>query len=108
MAAQAQQLLCDVLGVSAVEAHELIMTYMHEYGAAVHGLHKHHGVAPDLFFKYVHDVDYSVVKADPALDVALGELTGGKFILTSGTVSDSCESPGRRYKGHGFGGRRAE
>ena len=74
MAARAQQLLCDVLEVSPAEAHELIMTYMHEYGTALHGLHKHHGVTPDSFFKCIHEVDYTVVKADPALDVVLNNL----------------------------------
>ena len=95
MAARAQQLLCDVLGVSAVEAHELIMTYMHEYGTALHGLSKHHGITAELFFKCIHDVDYSVVKADPALNVALGELTGRKFIFTSGTADHAERVLGR-------------
>ena len=86
MAAQAQQLLCDVLGVSAVESHELIMKYMHEYGTAVVGMNKLHGVTPELFYKTIHDVDYSVVKADPDLNIALGKLTGRKYIFTNGTA----------------------
>lgn len=79
-------MLCDMLGISPAEAHELIMRYMHEYGTALHGLRKHRGVTPESFFKCIHEVDYTVVKADPALDVALGGLNGRKFIFTSGTA----------------------
>lgn len=95
MADQAQQLLCDLLGISVAEAHELIMTYMREYGTAVHGLHKNHGVTPESFFKHIHDVDYSVVKPDPALNLALSELSGRKVIFTSGTADHAERVLGR-------------
>lgn len=84
MSAQAQRLFCGELGASKEQARELQTTYMRDYGSPLRGLIKHHGVTPELYFKYIHDVDYLVVKSNPALKVALEELPGRKFIFTNG------------------------
>lgn len=86
MSAQAQRLFCELLGTSKEQARELQTTYMRDYGTPLHGLIKHHGVTPKVYFDYIHDVDYSVVKSNPALNVALEKLPGRKFVFTNGTA----------------------
>jgi putative hydrolase of the HAD superfamily len=44
-----------------------------------------HGIQPDDFLAYVHDIDHSPVKPDPRLAAAIKTLPGRKFILTNGS-----------------------
>jgi len=84
MSAQAQRLVCDLLGASMEEARALQTTYMREYGTPLRGLIKHHGVTPEVYFEYIHNVDYLVVEANPVLNVLLDKLPGRKFVFTNG------------------------
>jgi putative hydrolase of the HAD superfamily len=90
MSAQARRLYYEVLGLSIDQARELQSTYMREYGTSLRGLIENHGVEPDLYFQYIHDVDYLVVEANPALNLVLSKLSGRKFVFTNGT-SDHAE-----------------
>ncbi len=86
MSNQAQRLFCELLGTSKEQARELQTAYMREYGTPLHGLIKHHGVTPEVYFEYIHDVDYLVVESSPALNLALEKLPGRKFVFTNGTA----------------------
>lgn len=86
MSAQARQLYYEVLGLSIDQASEMQSTYMREYGTSLRGLMENHGVEPDLYFQYIHDVDYLVVEANPALNLVLSKLSGRKFVFTNGTA----------------------
>src|SRR3546814_19129420 len=44
----------------------------------------HHKVAPHDFLDFVHDVDRTVLDADPLLVAAIAGLPGRKFIFTNG------------------------
>jgi putative hydrolase of the HAD superfamily len=44
-----------------------------------------HGITPDGFLEFVHDIDHSVVAPDPRLGAAIERLPGRKFIMTNGT-----------------------
>jgi putative hydrolase of the HAD superfamily len=44
-----------------------------------------HGIVPDDFLSYVHDIDHSPVEPDPVLAAAIARLPGRKFILTNGS-----------------------
>lgn len=55
------------------------------YGATLRGLMVEHGVSPDAFLAYVHDIDHSVVEPDPVLASAISRLPGRRFILTNGS-----------------------
>ena len=46
-----------------------------------------HGVNPDEFLDFVHDIDHSPIPADPALAEALHVLPGRKLVFTNGTVA---------------------
>ena len=49
------------------------------------GLMAEHGMKPDDFLDFVHQIDHSPLEPNPALGAALEQLHGRKLILTNGT-----------------------
>jgi len=49
------------------------------------GLMAEHGLNPDDYLEYVHQIDHSPLEPNPALGAALKNLPGRKLILTNGT-----------------------
>ena len=49
------------------------------------GLMTEHGMEPDDFLTFVHEIDHSPLEPNPALGAALEKLQGRKLILTNGT-----------------------
>lgn len=74
-----------LLSLPRDEAAQLQRGYYERYGATLRGLMLEHGIAPDEFLEYVHDIDHSGVKPDPALASAIGRLPGRRYILTNGS-----------------------
>src|SRR5690606_11542199 len=74
-----------LLAVPPEEAHRIQKDYYRRYGTTLRGLMVEHGIRPDDFLEYVHDIDHSPVEADPALAAAIAGLPGRKFILTNGS-----------------------
>jgi putative hydrolase of the HAD superfamily len=74
-----------LLGASAEDAFRIQKDYYRRYGTTLRGLMIEHGVTPDGFLEYVHDIDHSVVAPDAALGAAIARLPGRKFIMTNGT-----------------------
>ena len=74
-----------LLGSTPDEAQRLQKDYYRRYGTTLRGLMIEHGITPDDFLEYVHDIDHSVVEPDPALGRAIERLPGRKFIMTNGT-----------------------
>ncbi len=74
-----------LLSVDAAEAHRVQKDYYKRYGTTLRGLMEEHGIAPDDFLAYVHDIDHSPVEPDPVLASAIARLPGRKFILTNGS-----------------------
>ena len=73
------------LDVSEEEAARLRRQYFLEHGTTLAGLMAVHGVDPDRFLDYVHDIDVSGLPEAPALGHALDALPGRKFIFTNGS-----------------------
>jgi len=67
------------------EAFRLQKDYYKRYGTSMRGLMTEHGMAPDDFLDFVHQVDHSPLEPNPALGLALERLPGRKLILTNGT-----------------------
>ena len=65
------------------EARRLQKQYLREHGTTLRGLMDRHGVQPESYLAYVHDIDLSPVQPDPALDAALTALPGRKLIFTN-------------------------
>ena len=67
------------------EAFKLQKRYFREYGTTLNGLMQVHGMKPEPFLNYVHDIDVSVIEPSPVLDRALAKLPGKKIIYTNGS-----------------------
>ncbi|MEA2938316.1 MAG: putative hydrolase of the superfamily, partial [Alphaproteobacteria bacterium] len=73
------------LEIDADEAFRLQKDYYKRYGTSMRGLMTEHGMAPDDFLDYVHQIDHSPLEPNPALGAAIEMLSGRKLILTNGT-----------------------
>lgn len=72
-------------GIPLEEAQRLRESYYYEHGTTLAGLVLLHGISPDAFLDYVHDIDLSAVLPSPELAAALDTLPGRKFIFTNGS-----------------------
>jgi putative hydrolase of the HAD superfamily len=67
------------------EAFRLQKDYYKRYGTSMRGLMTEHGMSPDDFLDYVHEIDHSPLEPNPALGAAIESLPGRKLVLTNGT-----------------------
>jgi putative hydrolase of the HAD superfamily len=74
-----------LLNLPVEEARLVQKSYYQRYGTTLRGLMEEHGIKPDDFLQYVHDIDHSPVTADARLGTAIERLPGRKFILTNGS-----------------------
>ncbi len=79
--------IADFLKIPHDEAFRLQKDYYKRYGTSMRGLMTEHGMAPDDFLAFVHQIDHSPLKPNPALGAAIEKLPGRKLILTNGTRS---------------------
>ncbi len=74
-----------------------------KHGTTLRGLMVEHGVNPDGFLDYVHDIDHTPVPANPQLDDVLHALPGRKLVFTNGTVAHANKVLARLGVTHHFG-----
>jgi putative hydrolase of the HAD superfamily len=79
------EFIADSLGIPLDQAKVLRETYYYQHGTTLAGLVQLHGIAPDAFLDYVHDIDLGAVAPSPELRAALEALPGRKFIFTNGS-----------------------
>jgi putative hydrolase of the HAD superfamily len=79
--------IANFLKIGPEEAFRLQKDYYKRYGTSMRGLMTEHGMAPDDFLKFVHEVDHSPLTPNPPLGNAIERLPGRKLILTNGTRS---------------------
>lgn len=77
--------IADALNLPLNHARYLQKDYYRRYGTTLNGLMKLHGLEPDPFLEFVHDIDLSTVEPAPNLERALKKLEGRKFIYTNGS-----------------------
>jgi putative hydrolase of the HAD superfamily len=77
--------VADYLKISKEDAFRLQKDYYKRYGTTMRGLMAEHGMSPDDYLEYVHQIDHSPLVPNPALGAALERLPGRKLILTNGT-----------------------
>jgi putative hydrolase of the HAD superfamily len=75
----------DFLRVTHDEAFRVQKDYYRRYGTTMRGLMAEHGLNPDDFLEFVHQIDHSPLLPNPALGEAIDKLPGRKLILTNGT-----------------------
>jgi putative hydrolase of the HAD superfamily len=74
-----------LLNLSREDAFRLQKDYYRRYGTTLRGLMLEHGLHPDDFLDFVHEIDHSPLEANPQLGAAIEKLPGRKLILTNGT-----------------------
>jgi putative hydrolase of the HAD superfamily len=77
--------VAEFLKVSKDEAFRVQKDYYRRYGTTMRGLMTEHGLNPDDYLEYVHQIDHSPLEPNPALGAALARLPGRKLVLTNGT-----------------------
>ncbi|MEM7566256.1 MAG: pyrimidine 5'-nucleotidase [Pseudomonadota bacterium] len=77
--------VAEALGLEREEARTVQTDYYKKYGTSLRGLMTEHGVSPDEFLAYVHDIDHSPLEPNPELGAAIDALPGRKLVLTNGT-----------------------
>jgi putative hydrolase of the HAD superfamily len=77
--------IADFLKVTHEEAFRVQKDYYKRYGTSMRGLMNEHGMKPDDFLDFVHQIDHSPLTPNAALGAAIERLPGRKLILTNGT-----------------------
>ncbi len=90
------------LDVDHNAAQDIQKNYYRQYGTTLAGLMREHAIDPDDFLEFVHDIDHSPVKPDPALGAAIRRLPGRKFIFTNGSRSHAEKVAARLGVSHHF------
>ena len=87
--------IAEFLDVGLEDARKVQKDYYHRYGTTLAGLMKEHGLQPQRFLDYVHDIDLAPVAPSPALAAALDALEGRKFIFTNGSLDHAVKVAGK-------------
>jgi putative hydrolase of the HAD superfamily len=82
-----REFIAREIGVSDEAASLLQHDLFRRHGATARGLMIEHGISPDDFLDYVHDVDHASVTPDPELAGAIASLPGRRFVLTNSPLS---------------------
>src|SRR4029077_17117231 len=77
----------EFLGCTKEDAFRVQKDYYKRYGTTMRGLMAEHGMKPDDFLEFVHQIDHSPLLPNPTLGAAIEQLPGRKLILTNGTRS---------------------
>ena len=77
--------IADFLHLSPQQAFRVQKDYYRRYGTSMRGLMIEHGLEPEAFLDFVHAIDHSPLRPNPALGAAIANLKGRKLILTNGT-----------------------
>jgi putative hydrolase of the HAD superfamily len=83
------------LGLDPAAARKVQKKFYYEHGTTLAGLMAEHGVNPEAFLDYVHDIDLSPVQHAPELAQAIARLEGRKFIFTNGSVQHAERVAGK-------------
>lgn len=75
------------VGLPPDKASRLQHDLFRRHGATARGLLVEHGIQPDVFLEYVHDVDHSSIEPDPDLAELIGKLPGQRYVLTNSPLS---------------------
>ena len=76
----------DFLSLDLEAAQRLQKQYFHEFGTTMRGLMTNHGLEPEGYLDYVHDIDLAPIASAPELDAALERLPGRKLIFTNAST----------------------
>lgn len=96
------QFIAQLFNVDDLEARKIQKTYFREHGTTLNGLMTQHGMAPEEFLNFVHDIDFSPLEPSADLEAALDRLPGRKLIFTNADVPYSRKVLAHLGIGHHF------
>jgi len=94
--------IANFLNITHDDAFRLQKDYYKRYGTSMRGLMAEHGMKPDDFLDFVHQIDHSPLQPNAALGAAIERLPGRKLILTNGTRRHADAVLARLELGHHF------
>src|SRR5476649_623832 len=94
--------IADCLKMTPDEARVVQKQYWREHGTSMRGMMTLHDVDPRHFLDYGHDIDYSPVLPNAALDASLKALPGRKIVFTAGDVPHATRVMERLGVAHHF------
>jgi putative hydrolase of the HAD superfamily len=77
--------LIDLFGLDGQSARALHQHYYRQHGTTLRGLIEENLDESERFLEFVHDIDRSALKPNPALALEIGRLPGRKLIFTNGS-----------------------
>ena len=77
--------MCEMFGIDGMSSRALQKYYYRQYGTTMHGLIAEHGIDPDGYLQFVHDIDRTSIPPDIPLAQAIRALPGQKLIFTNGS-----------------------
>lgn len=80
-----REYVANYLKMTKEDAFRLQKDYYRRYGTTMRGLMAEHGMAPDDYLDFVHQIDHSPLQPNAELGAALERLPGKKLIFTNGT-----------------------
>jgi putative hydrolase of the HAD superfamily len=89
------EFVSKLMNVTYAEAKALQKQLYYKHGTTLRGLMQEHGLRPEGFLDYVHNIDYSPIAADAALAAELQKLPGRKLVFTAGTVAHATRAMDR-------------
>jgi len=75
--------IADYFGLDREQAAERRRQYFLDHGTTLRGLMDEHGLDPDPFLDYVHDIDMSSLRPNTALNEGISRLKGRKYVFTN-------------------------
>ena len=85
----------DFFGIDGLSARALQKYYYQTYGTTLKGLMEEHAIEPAEFLDFAHQIDLSLLDADPGLGDAIAVLPGRKLILTNGSEQHARNVAGK-------------
>ena len=74
----------SLLNLNRDDARRLQKDYYRDHGTTLNGLMRVHGVDPECFLPFVHDIDLSAIAPSPELQKQIARLPGRRFVFTNG------------------------
>ena len=99
-----RQFIAQALQLGLDEAYVLQKRYYHHYGTTLRGLMLVHGLEPEAFLTYVHDIDCSVLPPSPRLAGAIARLPGRRIVFTNGSERHAANVLDQLQLSHLFDG----
>ena len=82
--ARMTEFVAAFLGVENDAARAVQKTLYREHGTTLNGLIKLHGIDPEPYLDFVHQIDLSDLKPNEALAFAIERLPGRRYVFTNG------------------------